>query len=206
MTMQNHDHSSEERLAALAGGDPDATADLDLLAHVQACATCADLLQQLSRLRAVMAELPDLPPSRRLQLIPPVPAPETAAGWRAALRRVAAPVMTVGAGLAIVGAICLGGMAATAGAGGAAAPALSEDGNVDRGASEGASMQPTDYGPQPATSGDASAPPSDESGQPPVAALIDTSTPLPWLILVLGGAGLVVAGLVLRFSVSPRAG
>jgi hypothetical protein len=206
MTMQNHDHPSEERLAALAGGDAEATEDRALRVHVEGCAPCTSLLRQLSGLRAAMAELPDVVPTRRLQLVPPVHAPAAPAGWRAALRRLAAPAMTLGAGLAILGAVGLGGMAVSTGTGGAAAPALSEDGNDDRGVTEGASMQPNGYGDQSAAPGDASVPPADESSQPPFGALTDTSTPLPWLVLVLGGAVLLVTGLVLRFSISPRAG
>ncbi len=206
MTMQNHDHPSEERVAALAGGDPEATEGRALRQHVEGCAHCSDLLRQLSSLHAVLAELPDLVPSRRLQLVPSVPAPDPDGGWRATIRRLAGPAMALGAGLSIVGAVGLGGMGAGAGAGGDAAPALSEDGNAGRGVTEGASMQPNDYGPHPAASEAASAPPADESGQPSIAALIDTSTPLPWIVLMLAGAGLLVGGLALRFSISPRAG
>ncbi len=206
MTMQNHDHPPEERLAALAGGDPEATDDRALQMHVGACAHCTGLLRQLSNLHAAMAELPDLVPSRQLQLVPPVTTPDAAGGWRATFRRLAGPAMALGAGLAIVGAVGLGGIGASAGAGGAAAPALSEDGNDDRGFTEGASMQPNDYGPQPAASEAASPPPADASRQPPIASLIDTSTPLPWLVLVVAGAGLLGVGLALRFSITPRAG
>src|ERR687891_679999 len=49
---------------------PDIVADADLRAHVSACDRCRDVLDDLATLRAALAELPDLLPSRRLQLIP----------------------------------------------------------------------------------------------------------------------------------------
>ena len=93
--MQQHIHPDDERLAALAGGEPDVSADVGLRAHVAACDRCGPMVAELQQLHSALAELPDLVPSRRLQLIPPVPAgPERASGgW---LRRLAAPMMAAG--------------------------------------------------------------------------------------------------------------
>jgi len=208
MTMQNHDHPPEERLAALAGGDPEATGDRALRSHVEGCDRCHDLLAQHGALRAALAELPDLVPSRPLQLVPPVPARPARSGWLTTLRGIAAPVMALGAGLAIIGAVGLGGMAAGGATGGAAPYSAMEDGNSDRGTTEGASNQPGAYGPGSVTPTAAASQQEarDQSNEPPLGDLTDTSTPLPWLVLVIGGAGLVVIGLVLRFSIQARAG
>ena len=105
MLIPNHPH--DERLAALASADPDAVADTRLRSHVSSCNRCAALVNELGALRAALAELPDLAPSRPLQLLPPLePAPASAAdrfgGWA---RRFFAPVLASGAALALVGAI-----------------------------------------------------------------------------------------------------
>jgi hypothetical protein len=229
MTMQHHDHPHDERLAALAGGDPDATADSALRAHVDACARCADAVQDLSALRAALAELPDLVPSRPLQLLRPVaPAPERsgAMGW---LRRLAAPAMAAGAGLAIVGAVGL----SAAGLGGAGSqgaadfaapgePAL-EDGMADDAAtpsprlglfpaggasptahreaagSSGRSSRSADPQRQPTST-------ADESGQEAAAPALQLQGPVPWLGVLVAGAALFLVGLYLRFAIQPRAG
>ena len=97
--MFNQHHPDDERLAALASRDDDATADAALGSHVASCARCTDLLDELGALRMSLADLPDLRPHRPLRLVPPVPdAP--AAGW---VRRLFAPALTVGAALAMVG-------------------------------------------------------------------------------------------------------
>ena len=115
-------HPDDERLAALAGDDPQATGDAGLAEHIAGCERCAGLVDELRFLRASLAELPDLRPTRSIQLLPPVPAAPSsdggAVGW---LRRLAAPTMVAGAGLALVGAVglggtVLGGMASSAGA------------------------------------------------------------------------------------------
>jgi hypothetical protein len=122
MTMQHQIHPDDERLAALAGGDADATADAGLRAHVSACDRCGPMVADLEQLRSALAELPDLVPSRRLQLVPPAPMaePRPSGGW---LRRLAAPL--VAAGFVMVAAATVGGSGALSsmatGAGGAAA-------------------------------------------------------------------------------------
>ena len=120
MTMQHQIHPDDERLAALAGGDPDAAADAELSAHVDSCSRCSDFVDELATLRSALAELPDLVPSRRLQLIPPVAEPRAAASG-GFLRRLAAPVMAAGFGLVLVGAVGTSGILNWA-AGSASAP------------------------------------------------------------------------------------
>jgi hypothetical protein len=103
MLIPNHPH--DERLSALASGDPEAVADSALSEHVASCHRCTDTVAELGALRASLAELPDLRPHRPLQLIPPVTEPsasrvDRAGGWA---RRFFAPVLTAGAALAMVG-------------------------------------------------------------------------------------------------------
>jgi len=110
MTMPNTSHPDDERLAAYAGGDADATSDRALVAHLSGCDRCAPIVDELALLRGALALLPDLAPSRPLRLIPPVPdATPQPAGPLAWLRRLAAPAMAAGAGLALVGAVGLSG-------------------------------------------------------------------------------------------------
>ena len=56
--MQHQIHPDDERLAALAGGDPDAAADAELSAHVDSCSRCSDFVDELATLRSALAELP----------------------------------------------------------------------------------------------------------------------------------------------------
>lgn len=206
MTMQHSIHPDDERLAALAGGDPDVTADAALAAHAAECARCAPIVADLRQLRVALAELPDLRPSRPLQLVPPVAERPEAGGVAGWLRRLAAPAIAAGAGLALVGAVgfggvALGGMAASAGG----APELNAAG--DRGA-EG----PETASSAPAYVNDPSALPQpgfeDGDTRDETAELIsiDFGGPAPWLALIGGGVTLLVAGLVLRFAMQPRAG
>lgn len=208
MTMQNSNHPPDELLATLAGGDPEATGDRGLREHVDTCIRCAGLVSEIRVLRATLAELPDLTPPRPLQLLPPAPAARERRGWLAALRGIAVPVMAAGAGLAIVGAVGLGSMVAGGATGGG--PALFDD-SAGRMAAEGASMAPDEREPEasPAAAPPAvasAAPESDQSVEPAFGRLTDTSTPMPWLVLLGGGGVLLAAGLVLRFAINPRAG
>ena len=98
-------HPDDERLSALASSDTDATADATLTAHVSSCLRCTDLVSELGALRVALAELPDLKPSRPLQLLPPVEsdhAVDRLGGWA---RRFFAPVLVSGAALVLVGVI-----------------------------------------------------------------------------------------------------
>jgi len=209
MTMQYSVHPDDERLAALAGDDPDAAADAGLAQHVASCSRCAGVVGELRLLRSSLAELPDLRPNRPIQLLPPVRAIGSAdggpLGW---LRRLAAPAMVAGAGLALVGAVgfsgtLLGGMASSAGA---PAPETLDGGRGDSQAFESVSQAP-------ATVEDPSAPPApsaeeSERDESERVALIDVdlNSPGGWAVILFIGLALLVAGLVLRFTVQPRAG
>lgn len=102
--MLNSNHPDDERLSALASGDPDATGDASLTGHVPTCDRCTDLVNELGALRAVLADLPDLQPPRPLRLLPAADAVpdrgDRLGGWA---RRFFAPVLTAGAALAMVG-------------------------------------------------------------------------------------------------------
>jgi hypothetical protein len=123
MTMQHPTHPDDERLAALAGGDPEVTSDAAVRAHVDSCDRCTDLVRDLASLRTALGELPDLVPTRPLQLLPPVPEPQAAArgGW---LRRLAGPAMAAGFVLVVVGAVGSSGLSLNMGASAGAAPSL----------------------------------------------------------------------------------
>ena len=129
MTMQHPTHPDDERLAALAGGDADAAADAGLRTHVAACDRCGPIVAELAQLRTALAELPDLVPSRRIQLVPPAPveAEERTGGW---FRRLAAPMVATGMGMVLVGAIGTSGVLSSfgglGGAMSAAAPSAAE--------------------------------------------------------------------------------
>jgi len=123
MTMQHESHPHDERLAALAGADPEATDDRSLRDHVAGCDRCRAVVDDLALLRSALAELPDLRPSRPLQLLPPVAAPVERRGALGLLRRLSAPALAASAGLILVGAIGssgilegLAGLGASAGA------------------------------------------------------------------------------------------
>jgi hypothetical protein len=124
MTMQHESHPHDERLAALAGADPEATGDRSLREHVAGCDQCRATVDDLSRLRSALAELPDLRPSRPLRLVPPVAEPVVRRGGALGLlRRLSAPALAAGLVLILVGTVGgsgilegLAGMGASAGA------------------------------------------------------------------------------------------
>jgi hypothetical protein len=105
MSMTTRAHPDPERLAALAGADPDALSDRELIDHLADCADCDGQVRDLRVLRTALAELPDLVPSRPLRLLPPVPEPQAAAGWRIAFRRAFAPLAMAGIVLLLVGGV-----------------------------------------------------------------------------------------------------
>ena len=129
--MLNQNHPDDERLSALASRDTDATADATLTAHVTSCDRCTELVNELGLLRVALADLPDLRPSRSLQLVPPVEADHAVdrlGGWA---RRFFAPVLVSGAALVLVGVIgtaspAITGMASSGQAGSAPSPAHEE--------------------------------------------------------------------------------
>ena len=122
MTMQPNHHPDEERLAAFADGHP----DLELRLHLRDCGRCRSIVDELTMLRAALAELPDLAPSRPLRLLPEVLAPEPSAAERLAgwTRRAFMPLLAAGFGLAIVGSVGTLGSSFTLGGASGAAPAF----------------------------------------------------------------------------------
>lgn len=155
--MLNFNHPDDERLSALAFRDTDATADTSLTAHVSSCDRCTDLVNDLGALRASLAELPDLQPSRPLRLLPEVEAEPVAVdrfgGWA---RRFFAPVLTAGAALAMVGMVgtalpALNGMASSAGG-------QADSAESTKAVSEPAAEAPEEAAPEPSVALGAAAP------------------------------------------------
>jgi uncharacterized membrane protein YedE/YeeE len=180
-------------------------------------------------LRSALAELPDLVPSRRLQLLPPVEEKRAAdaGGW---LRRLSAPIMAAGLGLVLVGAVGTSGMLDFAasggapvfapaqpsvqdiseGAGGAAASSPGERLNLGSPAPRPQGAQPTAATQDSGASGAESSPTARErASEAPAASggdLESSGAPqptAPWLALLLAGLAFVVTGGVLRVFV-PR--
>jgi hypothetical protein len=226
MTMHHTTHPDDERLAAFASADRDAVSDRELAAHIESCDRCRPIVDELTTLRAALALLPDLAPSRPLRLIPPVAEPSARPGgalpW---LRRLAGPAMVAGAGLVLVGAVGASGVTgqfaslSSKDAGGhTAQPVTNATDMVGRPAS-GPSRSPqpvpgtaTGGGnydgvsspPRNVDSGGASPPASQEaSGFEPVG---HSSGNQPWLILLVAGFGLLGISAILRYSLTPRAG
>jgi anti-sigma factor RsiW len=218
MTMPHAIHPDDERLAAYAAGDREAVSDRALAAHVGGCERCRPMVDELTLLRDALATLPDVPPSRPLRLIPPVPEPVARpAGAREWLRRLAAPAMAAGASLVLIGAVGVTGVvdqlgskatdnAALEGAsngpfapgeGGAASsqvPATSTDGEY--------AGRTDDPGSQ--AGGDSVAPAPSASEHPFETAR--DSAEEPWLTLLIAGFGVFGVATILRFSLAPRAG
>jgi hypothetical protein len=248
-------HPDDERLAALASRETDATADTTLTAHVSSCDRCTGLVNELGALRAALSELPDVAPSRPLRLLPAVePASPGAAdrlgGWA---RRFFAPVLASGAALALAGTIgtaapVLQGQQATGGAADGAsasvarvlaepAPAASsaeeefaasEDPAEDAAAGEAgsepaaAAAAPSDEASRSLVEGAAgdvtqssaeSAAPSaetsvgtlgldDRESAVPDQAPADRS---PWPMVLFAGVALMIAALLTRWILAPRA-
>ena len=236
MLIPNHPH--DERLAALASADADATGDDTLAAHVAACVRCAETVAELGALRASLADMPDLRPSRPLRLLPDAtsdggsaPDGDRLAGW---VRRVFAPLATAGATLALVGLIgtTMGpatesifrnvGETLAAGGGDAGPPEEEAAGEVpaetdaSRAGGEVAPMATNDQVDALAGGEDGSLD-SDSYSLESAAAERDEandsealpSLPAersPWPMVLFGGVALVVAALLLRWIVVPRAG
>jgi hypothetical protein len=233
MTMMNGSHPDDERLAAFAAADRDAVDDRALHEHVASCARCSDLVLDLTSLRTMLAELPDIAPSRPLRLLPPLPepAPRGRLPW---LRRLVAPTMVVGIGLVFVGTV---GTAANLGsavrlnflnAGEAAGaspqePVMSRHsqsadsgdrnpptarpsslyGSAGSPVPTGASLQPGTPAASPSEVPAALGGSSDKSASPEAPLSVPAAA---WLLALVAGLGLILLGLVLRFAVQPRAG
>jgi hypothetical protein len=223
-------HPDPERLAALAGADPDALSDRELSAHVAECAVCDGQLRELRVLRAALAELPDLVPSRPLRLLPPVPESTQSAGWRIGLRRAFAPLAVAGMVLLLVGGVGATGALGPADAGAFlqrlqfSAPAAMEAATAqpqetaaevgmapDEVASpEGSRGQTGAIATDVPRAADATAAPAESLAE--VTAGQDTSRDgdlamvddrLGWILAALAGVGLLAVALVLRRSAVP---
>jgi len=55
MTMEHETHPHDERLAALAGADPEATDDRSLRDHVAGCDRCRAVVDDLALLRSALS-------------------------------------------------------------------------------------------------------------------------------------------------------
>jgi hypothetical protein len=212
MLIPNHPH--DERLAALASADADATADEALTSHVAACDRCTEAVTELGALRASLGELPDLRPHRPLRLVPEVadaPAPggsDRLIGW---VRRVFAPVVTAGAALAMVGLVGTAAPLLSAGAAGAG-PFQEVGDQLEAAGGAGGEVA------APASSGRA-----DQGDEEPNVTNLETFTERgtgtdnealttlpaersPWPMVLFSGIALVIFALLLRWIVVPRAG
>ena len=239
MLIPNHPH--DERLSALASGDPETVADSALSEHVASCLRCADIVAELGALRASLAELPDLRPHRPLRLLPPVAdAPpsrvDRVGGWA---RRFFAPVLTAGAALAMVGLVgTTAPLIAPAAQPGAApetfdmaqeaAPGATDGGDptTDSDALSGASASGSSE-PRAAAAGDGDgsdggetvpsdeaaprrseveAPPAAEDGDADAGRLALTDERPIWPMILFAGVAIMIAAVLLRWILAPRAG
>lgn len=214
-------HPDDERLSALASRDTDAIADATLTAHVSSCLRCTDLVSELGALRVALAELPDLRPSRPLQLLPPVEADHAVdrlGGWA---RRFFAPVIVSGAALVLVGVIGTAspsfpqmGSAAAPSAEREAAAAAPSDGAAGPGTAEGGESGeslPAEASDQAemlgsgdglTAAGDPRA--SDAAGRDESARTRLDSSRSPWPMVLFAGVALIVAALLMRWILAPR--
>ena len=227
--MLNQNHPDDERLSALASHDADATADAALTAHVSSCDRCTGLVDELGLLRTALAELPDIAPARPLRLLPPAGVTEPASGDRLGgwARRFFAPVLASGAALALVGVI---GTAAPAldniatGQGGAPAPLAQEEAAAseaaaapggggfaaeasapanrdlgDAGASDGAEL----FSSGEAVAAGEESPAGADQGDFGRLALEQERS--PWPMVLFAGVALMIAAVVARWILAPRA-
>ena len=223
--MLNSTHPDDERLSALASGDDDATTDAALSSHVTTCDRCTGLVDELGVLRASLAELPDLEPSRPLRLLPPAAEPAGEAGIGAWVRRLFAPALTAGAALAMVGLIGTaspalqglasgGGDSATGEVTGAGADYAAE--SMHDAASEAPAGASDEANPSAAiqefgeTDGRSAA---EEASAAPLVAEDDASRATglpaersPWPMVLFSGVALMVGAALLRWILVPRAG
>jgi len=219
-------HPDDERLSALASRDADAIADARLTAHVTSCVRCSELVDELGVLRAALADLPDLLPSRPLQLVPPVEADHAVVGVGGWARRFFAPVLTAGAALALVGTV------------GTAAPVLEQlAGGAASGADPQAVEERTDAQPSAAEGGAPAAESSrdlfggaDSGDASPLVSAFESPAPTdtyavagadgddeaarqrltaeqsPWPLVLFAGVALMIGAALLRWILVPRAG
>lgn len=205
-------HPDAEALSAFAAGDT-GPADASIVDHIGVCATCSTLVSELTALRAVLAELPDLAPPRPLRLIGEVAPPARAfTGWA---RRLFGPILAGGAALAMAGMI------------GTAAPALGDlagqaaGDHRPVGASDqfAAASQRAEMGPGAAVTNSSGEDRESESSNPPgggvtgeqpsaqtdqerSAAVAERS---PWPMVLFTGVALMIGAAMLRWILAPRA-
>jgi hypothetical protein len=210
--MLNQNHPDDERLAALAGADPDAAGDSTLIAHVDSCARCTSVIDDLRVLRGALAAMPDLVPPRPLRLLPLAEEVRPGGVERLAgfVRRAFAPALTVGATLALVGAVGTGGSLMSLAAPGAAPGEADLQTATDAGAPAAAEESaPTDAAAGPRE--------SVESPQPRSLGAAATATVepdpsrdqlpaerSPWPMVLFSGVALIVAALLTRWILQPR--
>ena len=219
--MLNSGHPDDERLAALAAGDIEAVDAPTLRAHVEGCSRCAEIVDDVSLLRAALAELPDVAPHRPLRLVPPVEAASDGATdsigvW---VRRLFAPVLTAGAALALVGMVgtALPGMqqGASGGAPGAAfeAQVASEAPGADEDSAEMIPFATTEAEDGTAAGGgttlQASAP--EDARDATADRALEDGSPLPaerspWPMVLFTGVALMIGAATLRWILAGRAG
>ena len=230
--MLNSNHPDDERLSALASRDSDATADTSLTDHLSTCDRCTDLVNELGALRASLADLPDLQPSRPLRLLPAADeAPagtDRISGWA---RRFFAPMLTAGAALAMVGLVgttapALDGMASGGAQSGSAPSTMA----MEAPEAESSAAFEDSYERTAAAEGDGTAAASDAAAATDAAdgetvntfgggadAGADqdedrealTQLPVersPWPMVLFTGVALMVAAALLRWILVPRAG
>ena len=204
-------HPSDELLAGYQDGELGGSAARMVGDHVASCQPCGILLDELAELRLLLAQLPDVPPSRPLVLIPPLPA-RVADGPRSASARLArmifAPALSVGLLLSVIGGLGLTGAPSSAPTSGAYAPAQ------DRGAANAAlpSSQESALsipvpGAGPGTDGtralrgpEGSPGASSAPGGPePAPASRGPAGSGPWSVLLLLGLGVTGSAMALRF-------
>lgn len=185
-------HPDDERLSALAAGDGDATDDAPLRDHVEGCVRCSGVVDDLLSLRVALAQLPDIAPPRPLRLLPAVPDGATNTGLGGFARRLFAPALVAGLVLVVAGGIGTyvdhGIPLLTSATGAARYEALGEG--------PAAPAAPSSV----ATSADNAAGGARQAASEPV------SSAAPWLAILAAGVVLVLAALVARFVIQPRAG
>ncbi len=218
MLIPNHPH--DERLSALASGDPEAVADSALSEHVASCIRCTDTVAELGALRAALAEMPDLQPHRPLQLLPPVPTRRrvpiaSVAGHAASSLRCSPPGprwrssdssgprarssvdWPSRARQTRVGRSCATGRGQPADA----SEGYTFDG-TSAGGAESAGEEPAEL--QPLQSEDAAEPDADSGGD--TERLVLTDDRPVWPMLLFAGVAIMIAAALLRWILAPRAG
>jgi hypothetical protein len=213
--MMNAGHPAPERLAALAGADTDALADRELTSHVKGCVSCDGQVREMASIQTALADLPDLAPSRPLQLVPPVRERARPTGWRLVFRRAFAPVAIAGLALVLVGGLGVTGQfgsndpasllrfigpssAGPAAEQPAVAPPADNSGTGPAGGQDGAGLLPA----TPESDVDTESVGSQPTERDDVQTL--AATALSWTYLVAIGLGLLVLAFVMWIVGAPQ--